>query len=183
MPQRNAERFALSIEPWLDKLFKSAYRLTQNRADAEELVQETCIRAFTKRRLWSQARSPLGWLMRVQYNLFVDGARHEARRRIVPFETDDPGVTADARFDPESRVDEEQRMAHVQRAWRKLNEGQRALLALRVEGYTLAEIKDITGLSIDVINARLHRARQSLARHLKQDDAAAGSRQRLEVRR
>jgi DNA-directed RNA polymerase specialized sigma24 family protein len=64
-----------------------------------------------------------------------------------------------------------QGLSTVERAWSRLTLEQRALLTFLVEGYRLAEIREITGLELNVINARLHRARRSLARHLR-DDAA-----------
>jgi DNA-directed RNA polymerase specialized sigma24 family protein len=59
----------------------------------------------------------------------------------------------------------------LQRAWLKLSRPQRALLALRAEGYRLSEIADVTGLANDAVNARLYRARRSFARHLKDEEA------------
>lgn len=70
----------------------------------------------------------------------------------------------------------------MHRAWLKLERGHRALLALRAEGYTLAEIADITGVAIDVLTARLYRARQSLARHMK-DRHDPASVTRMEIAR
>ena len=59
----------------------------------------------------------------------------------------------------------------MQRAWLKLDRGQRALLALKAEGYASSEIADISGLAVDALYARLYRARQSFARHLQDEHA------------
>ena len=59
------------------------------------------------------------------------------------------------------------------RAFLKLEEMQRTLLVLRIEGYSLAEIETITGIHRQVLRARLHRARSSLARHLEQQTEGA----------
>jgi DNA-directed RNA polymerase specialized sigma24 family protein len=60
----------------------------------------------------------------------------------------------------------------VARAFLKVEERQRRLLVLRIEGYALTEIEAITGVNRDVLRARLHRARNSLARHLEQQTGA-----------
>lgn len=75
MSDRIRAQFSRDIEPWLDRLYRAAFRLTQNRADAEELLQDTCIRAFSHRESFAVSPSPLGWLMRVQYNLLIDETR------------------------------------------------------------------------------------------------------------
>jgi hypothetical protein len=48
VPNPDARRFEILIEPHLDALFRAAYRLARNRADAEDLVQETCVRAYER---------------------------------------------------------------------------------------------------------------------------------------
>jgi DNA-directed RNA polymerase specialized sigma24 family protein len=48
MPDKTNQRFHRLIEPHLDALFRAAYRLTRNRPDAEDLVQEACVRAFER---------------------------------------------------------------------------------------------------------------------------------------
>lgn len=65
-----------------------------------------------------------------------------------------------------------QREEQLHRAWLKLDRGHRALLALRAEGYALPEIAEITGLPAEALNARLYRARVSLAQSLKQERSA-----------
>jgi DNA-directed RNA polymerase specialized sigma24 family protein len=61
--------------------------------------------------------------------------------------------------------DDEERMLDL--AFQQLDDTHRLLLSLRAEGYGLAEIEAITGIGKDVLRARLHRARRSLAQHLE----------------
>ena len=163
------QRFKALIEPHLDALFCAAYRLTRNRADAEDLVQEACVRAYDRIGELRESEPVKGWLLRVLHNLFVDGARRTKRSPIVG----GAGATLDASIcpslNPEEAAYTTQREEMLQRAWHKLDRSHRALLALRAEGYTVGEISKITGLALDVLNARLYRARQSLARHLKEE--------------
>ena len=170
MSESPGKQFGALIEPWLDQLFRSAYRLTGNSPDAEDLVQDTCIRALSSLEQFKLADAPLAWLMRVQYNLFIDGVRRRRRDAIRPLgDTDTETLAGDESAEPDRSLADGQGLSAIQRAWARLTLDQRGLLALIVEGYKLAEIHEITGLEINVINARLHRARRSLARHLRND--------------
>lgn len=169
MSGHDAQRFTMLIEPHLEVLFRAAYRLARNRADADDLVQETCIRAFLKIGELHEGQSVKPWLLRVMHNLFVDGVR---RARLAPIQhPSDRGSseesTASAEPSPEASAYTTQREELIHRAWLKLDRGHRALLALKAEGYSLAEIAAITGLASEALTARLYRARQSFARHLE----------------
>ena len=165
-------RFSTLIEPHLDALFRAAYRLTRNRADAEDLVQETCVRACER---LAELREPVkSWLLRVMHNLFVDGAR---RARVSPVEAagndTDLAASACSRPTPEESLDTRQRMAQLEQAWCRLESGQQFLLGLRAEGYTLPEIASITHIAMDALTMRLYRARQNLTRCLQQQAPSA----------
>lgn len=161
------------LESHLDALFRTAFRLARNEADAQDLVQETCVRACQRIATLDDSRHVRAWLLRVLHNLFVDSARRAQRSpvarpgggsdRLASSPCTDPG--------PEESAFASQREAQLGRAWLKLDRGQRALLALRAEGYGPSEIVEITGLTVNVLNARLYRARRSFARHLKGEEA------------
>jgi RNA polymerase sigma-70 factor (ECF subfamily) len=170
MPDSPGKQFRGQIEPYLGPLYRAACRLTGNTADAQDLVQDTCVRAWSRLTQLAAADSPLGWLMRVQYNLFIDGSRLRQRQGIRPLDDADlDALRAEESTEPERSLADRQGLATVERAWSRLTREQRGLLALLVEGYRLSEIQEITGLGLNVINARLHRARRSLARHLQCD--------------
>src|SRR5690606_42113431 len=82
-----AIRFAALIEPHLDVLFRAAYRLCRCVPDAEDLVQDVCLRAYSRRDQLEQANSPRAWLLRVQINLHIDTSRRE--RRVAAASLDD----------------------------------------------------------------------------------------------
>jgi RNA polymerase sigma factor (sigma-70 family) len=182
MLKHDPHQFGALIEPYLDDLFRAAYRLSGNKPDAEDLVQETCVRAYPKLKTLVQSGKPKSWLMRVQYNLFVDATRRKQRS---PFQSlTDLGEStkemACKEPGPGELAHEKQLEDQFQQAWLMLNRKQRALLALRAEGYNLAELGDMTGLERDVLNARLYRARKSLARHLRKGETPVVPLPRLE---
>jgi RNA polymerase sigma-70 factor (ECF subfamily) len=169
----DAKRFKHLIEPHLDALFRAAYRLARNTADAEDLVQDTCLRAYQGVTELDESQPVKAWLRTVMHNLFVDGARR-ARRSPVVAAKDDTGPADRACPDPnpEERASITQREEQLHHAWLKLDRGHRGLLALRAEGYSVPEIADITGLRIDALQSRLYRARLNLARYLKEEQVA-----------
>jgi len=169
----DAHRFERLIEPHVDALFRAAYRLARHRADAEDLVQETCVRAYLRVAELRESQPVKAWLLRVLHNVFVDGTRR-ARRSPVTAVQDDAELASAAcpEPNPEERAGMTQREEQLHRAWLKLDRGHRALLALRAEGYTLPEIAEITGLPLEALNARLYRARLSLARSLNEERAS-----------
>jgi len=175
MSNSDALRFRALVEPHLDGLFRAAFRLSRQRADAEDLVQETCVRAYLRIGQLRDEQPARAWLLRIMHNLFVDGVR---RARLAPMlatgdgeRPEDSSASPDP--DPETSLCTSQREAQLQRAWLRLDRGHRALLALRAEGYSLAEICEITGLPAEVLNARLYRARRSFARHLRDEPELA----------
>ena len=175
MSNHDAQRFTALIEPHLDALFRAAYRLSRNRPDADDLVQETCIRAYLKIGELRETAPLKAWLLRVMHNLFVDGVR---RARLAPVAHDgDAESAADSvaspQPSPEASAYTTQREESLQRAWLKLDRGHRALLALKAEGYSLAEIAEITGVTTDALTARLYRARRNFAAHLTAEQGFA----------
>lgn len=176
MPNRNSQRARALVAGHLDTLFRVAYRLTRSVPDAQDLVQDTCVAAAENMDRLATMDTALHWLLRVLHNHFLDGAR---RRRRAPFAmpardgavqrmaSDAPG--------PEELLEQADREGALQRAFLRLDDMQRTLLALRAEGYDLAEIEGITGLAREVLRARLYRARRALAQYLDQPDAAPGA--------
>ena len=175
MADPRTEAFDTRIAPQLPLLFRAAWRLTGHRADAEDLVQDTCVLACENPKALGEADRPDRWLLRVLYNRFIDGTRRRRRSPVLSLRKDEemPLPAADEPG-PEDLAMQTQQERTLQRACDKLSDTQRALLTLRAEGYGLEEIETITGIGKDVLRARLHRARLSLARYLERggDEAA-----------
>jgi RNA polymerase sigma-70 factor (ECF subfamily) len=168
MPDLSPEAFDERIAPQLALLFRAAWRLTGNRADAEDLVQDTCVLACENLKALGEADHPDRWLLRVLYHRFIDGTRRRRRSPVVAAGRSDefPLPVADEPG-PEDLASQSEQERALQAACDKLSDTQRALLSLRAEGYGLDEIETITGVGKDVLRARLHRARLSLARYLE----------------
>jgi RNA polymerase sigma-70 factor (ECF subfamily) len=159
-----ALRFDAVVGAHFERLYRAAMRLTRCREDAEDLVQEVLLRALAELDRLATLESACGWLLRVQYHLFVDGVRRQARSPLARGNSQlDPGEAASEAPGPEKLTELEHRHRQLAGVWQELSRRQRALLALHAEGYTLAELEQITGLSKNAIGVRLHRARAQLA--------------------
>jgi RNA polymerase sigma factor (sigma-70 family) len=174
------DRFAALVQPHFAVLYRAALRLTRQRQDAEDLLQEVCVRAYTSVDELASVQSPLAWLLRAEYHLFVDLARRRGRS---PFVTVIDGgelaeSTPSGEAGPERVVDAQHGHERVAVVWQGLDADQRALLALHAEGHGLDELAEILGIAKNAVSARLHRARQRLAKLL---GAQAGGRPALNL--
>jgi RNA polymerase sigma-70 factor (ECF subfamily) len=166
------ERQAL---PYLESLYNTAYRLARNAEDAEDLVQETYLRAYRSFDRFTPGTNLKAWLFRILKNAFINEYR---KRRAAPREEDFAGIE-DA-F--ESRVDtdrvatipnpEEQALARsmdedVQRALADLPPDYRmAILLADLEGFSYKEIAEILEIPIGTVMSRLYRGRKLLEAEL-----------------
>ena len=158
--ESESDRFATLIREHYQSLYRAAYRLTRSTVDAEDLVQEVCVRAYPRIREIEGLEQPRGWLLRVLYRRFVDLRRRYERRHVRAIEDDEEFASADP--GPAEEADRALDRWRVEDAWRRLSQEQRLLLALHdIEGYTLVEIHSLTGLKDGTIKSRLHRARSS----------------------
>jgi RNA polymerase sigma-70 factor (ECF subfamily) len=165
------ERFARLIRQHYRALYGAAYRLTRSAADAEDLVQEVCLRAYPRLTEVEQLEQPRGWLLRVLYRLFVDLRRRYERNNVRAIADDEEFVSGDA--GPAEEVDRALDRLRIESAWRHLTREQRLLLVLHdVEGHSLGEIQTLTGMKEGTIKSRLHRARVRLGRLLRPDQSA-----------
>ncbi|HTQ35908.1 MAG TPA: RNA polymerase sigma factor [Steroidobacteraceae bacterium] len=176
MQNSRQKQFDELIAPHLETLFRMAYRLVRNAADAQDLVQDTCVAACGSFEALAAADSPLKWLLRVQHNRFIDVHRRRGRSPVVAAEdTGDLAGLASDLPDPEQVMQQFQSEALLEQAFLQLEEMPRTLLSLRAEGYELPEIEAITGVDRNVLSARLRRARLRLAQLIADINREAGN--------
>jgi RNA polymerase sigma-70 factor (ECF subfamily) len=150
----------------MDLVFNLSRRLTHNRQDAEDLVQDTYLRAF---RAWRDQRRPKRvepWLATICLNLARSGYRTRARRPSeVPLE--EWMVEPRPGEDPESRAIEAVERDDLYRAIRELPEEQRVAITLvDLSGFSTYEAAEAMGTPRGTVLSRLHRGRRALARLL-----------------
>lgn len=168
------DRFATLIRQHYRALYGAAYRLTRSTADAEDLVQELCVRAYPRLGEIEQLEQPRGWLLRVLYRLFIDLRRRYERRNVRGIDEDEEFVSGEP--GPPEEAERALEKWRIEVAWQHLSQEHRLLLVLHdVEGYSLAEIQSLTGLKDGTIKSRLHRARARLGRLLQRDEPAGST--------
>ncbi|PLY03387.1 MAG: RNA polymerase sigma factor [Desulfuromonas sp.] len=151
------------------KMIQLAFRLVNNRSDAEEIVQEAFLRLY--RSLGSfRGESRIGtWLYRTVSNLAIDHLRREKIKRKLFFLKRNSDDADPVEFTPSSEPAQDdqlmarEELATVVQSLDKLSPRQRTVLTLRhQENLSIREIADILGLSEGSIKVHLHRAIQTL---------------------
>ena len=169
--------FAEQATPFLDPLYAAAMRMTRNPADAEDLVQETFIRAYKGFPSFTDGTNLRAWLYRILTNTFINSYRAKQRR---PEQTDLDDVEdlylykrlggLEAATMGRSAEDELMDMftdSDVKDAIDDLPEQFRmAVLLADVEGFSYKEIAEIMDVPIGTVMSRLHRGRKALQRSL-----------------
>ena len=176
----DGRRFKALIEPHLAAVYRAAYRLVRNKSDADDLVQETCIRAIERLSELRESQIVRSWLLTVMHNIFVDGSRRARHSPVADGHDRELAESVCPIPNPEERASMSQREEQLHHAWSQLERGHRILLALRAEGYSIAEIALITGIPTEALYARLYRARLSLAQHLN-SEASSTPEDRMEI--
>ena len=152
----------------LDRLMRAALSMTASRADAEDLVQEACLRVLAKPRV--VRGNDLAYLHGVLRNTFITEYQTRARRRTVPVEPATLAYVPDkGRFDPELAT-----MAReVQRAIADLPAHYRdAVVAVDVLGLAYAEAAEALGVPDGTIMSRLYRGRSAVAQRVGEPELA-----------
>ncbi len=167
-------RFEAEALPLLPGMYSAAYRLTRNGADAEDLVQETFLRAFRGFHQFQQGTNLKAWLYRILTNTFINSYRKKQRQ---PQTVSDEEIEdwylysrlAEDGAEPsaETSVIEALPDEDVQEALSALPEQFRiAVLLADVEGFSYKEIAEITDVPIGTVMSRLHRGRKALEKRL-----------------
>jgi len=152
--------FRNDILPLKDKLFRLALRITLDRAEAEDVVQDTMIRVWNKREEWSQFESIEAYCLVVTKNLAIDRSQKKEAQNVEL--TPDLEEAYDA-SGPYDQLINEERMRLIHQLINNLPEKQRLIMQLRdIEGETYKEIATVLNLTEEQVKVNLFRARQKV---------------------
>lgn len=167
-------RFERDVLPLLPGLYSAALRMTRNPSDAEDLVQETYLRAYRGFAGFEEGTNLKAWMYRILTNTFINAYRKKQREPVTVQDEDieewflydrlgESGVEASAEAEVLERIPDED----VRAALDALPEGFRlAVLLADVEGFSYKEIAEILSIPIGTVMSRLHRGRRSLEKAL-----------------
>jgi RNA polymerase sigma-70 factor, ECF subfamily len=163
-------RFERDVIPLRNRLYGGAIRLTRNKQDTEDLVQDTMLRAYVGFGTFREGTDLVAWLYRIMRNSWINQCRKKRRRcaevsfgamsdeQLATHAARTSGVRSAEVTALESLPDDE-----IQTALLALHEGcRRAVYYADVEGFSNSEIADKTNSPVGTVMSRLHRGRQRL---------------------
>src|SRR3974390_1674691 len=178
-------RFTELTMEHMPALYTAALRMSRNPADAEDLVQETFLKAYRSFDRFEEGTNLKAWLYKILTNTFINSYRAAKRR---PEKADVEDVEdlylyrrlgalrdGDAGRSAEEEVLERITDDEVKQAIESLPEAFRiAVLLADVEGFSYKEIADITDVPIGTVMSRIHRGRRALQKALMEYAVAGG---------
>ncbi len=152
--------FRDNILPLKDKMFRLALRITLDRAEAEDIVQDALIKVWHKRDEWAQIDSIESYCITIVRNLAIDRSQKmEAKNTELTPETQE---MPDA-LTPDMLFEQDEQIQLIHRSISKLPEKQRTVVQLRdIEGKNYKEIARILGITEEQVKVNLFRARQRI---------------------
>lgn len=154
------DKFRRLMEPLFDKMYASAYRLTGSKDDAEDLVQETFLKAYRSIDRFEEGTNPGAWVYMIMRNTFLNNIRSKKGREVLLFDEEMTERLADT---SESSVSDEKMDEELQAVLNSLPPDMKeALVAREINGLSYQEIADSMNLPIGTVKSRINRAREAL---------------------
>ena len=176
MSPEDRQRFQRDALPMLDSLYAGALRMTRNPADAEDLVQETMLRAYRSFDRFEPGTNLKAWLFRIMTNAYINTYRKRQRepRKVSQDDIEDFDLyqelkNHDPAFSatPETIVLDNLLDSDIIQAIDDLPDQFRmAVLLSDLEGFSYAEMAEIMDVPMGTVMSRLHRGRKALQKRL-----------------
>lgn len=160
--------FQTDILPLKNELFRLALRITQNRFEAEDVVQETMLKVWKGRSDWDKIDNIEAYCLTVCRNLSLDKMRH-MDNQVQNIEQESEPADRSYSANPEEQAVQHDRLQLVRQLISQLPEKQRTCMQLRdVEGKSYRDIATIIGISEEQVKVNIFRARQTIRERFQQ---------------
>ena len=167
----NKEAFAVLVQKYSRNIYNLAYRMTGNREDAMDITQEVLFRAYRALASFQPDKPFLPWVYRITWNICADRGRKIGRT--PPEDSIDEIDDGAARLpsstpSPDLTYEHKEIREALSQAINQLAEGYKELIVMfHMDGLSIKEISDVTGMKETVIKNRLYRGRQVLRKMLE----------------
>ncbi len=174
--------FEQEFMPQIEALYTFAYHLTYNEDDANDLVQETYLKAFRFIDKYDEGTNAKAWLFKILKNAFINQYRKKAKQpnrvdyeEIVGYHHDEEDTNYSSYMDLREEMFQGMMGDEVTNAINALPVDFRVVILLcDIEGFTYEEISKIIDIPIGTVRSRLHRARNLLKTKLQEYAASLG---------
>ena len=157
--------FRTTVLPLSDRLFRLALRITMNRAEAEDVVQDTLLKVWEQRSQWEQIENLEAFAIAICRNRALDVTKR-AGRNTASLDKVDNGQWSMA--NGQSALEAREEISLIRRLMDDLPEVQRTIMLLRdIEGKTYQEIAKILDINETQVKVYLHRARTKIKERIK----------------
>lgn len=183
--QARQESFEALTRPLLDSLYRTALRMTQERQAAEDLVQDTCLKAYRAFHRFEANTNYKAWIFKIMTNSCIDRRRAQSDVRMLDVDEVGDGLVAAgsgrasgqaalvlpfpgvAGSDPETDLQGKKFREAALRSIAAMPEEQRLVLVLAIfEEFSYAEIAQVVGCPVGTVRSRLSRGRQQMQEDL-----------------
>ena len=161
--------FRNDVLPLKDKLFRLAMRITLNREEAEDVVQDTLIKVWNSRDKWQLLDSIEAYSLTIARNLSLDHIKKMGNQNssLEEEKEERPDITSN----PSERMIQKDKLDIVRKIIDELPEKQRSCLQLRdIEGKPYKDIANILGITEEQVKVNIFRARQNIKQRFQQFD-------------
>jgi RNA polymerase sigma-70 factor (ECF subfamily) len=168
--------YRVLLEKYQQRVLAIAFDVVKSREDAEDVAQETFVKAYLSLPDFKGESSFYTWLYRIAYNMAIDFRRRSNRRGGAAVEFDesrvegvaDESLTLQNRFGtPHELMIRKEESQQIQKVLAELSEEHRAVVTLReIDGMSYEEIAEVIGVSKGTVMSRLHYARKRLQQGL-----------------
>lgn len=162
------EAFRELVEPYMEKMLAQAFYTLQNREDAQDILQESLVKAFLNLKSFRGDASLKTWLYRITANMCIDLIRKKRIKTLDLNEIDPNSVKEEDGKRPDEVYAQAEELKMIHGALSTLSPEHRQAVVMReIDGLSYDEIASATGVSTGTVMSRLHYGRKILAEKLQ----------------